>query len=82
MCSVCARRKDGHPGSGGHLLPVITAPPHRSLTPRRATWLVLRRPQQRTPAEQERLAQLLAQDAKLTDTITLAQDFAQLVRQR
>jgi transposase len=65
-----------------HPLPVVTAPPHRSLTPRRATWLVLRRPEQRTPAEEHLLAQLTAQDAQLADAIALAQDFAQLVRQR
>jgi transposase len=27
-----------------HSLPLVTAPPHRALTPRRATWLILRRP--------------------------------------
>jgi transposase len=52
------------------------------LTPRRATWLVLRRPELCTPAEQERLTQLTAQDAPLADAIALAQDVAQLVRQR
>jgi transposase len=65
-----------------HPLPRVTAPPHRALTPRRATWLVLRRPEQRTPAEEHLLAQLTAQDAQLADAIALAQDFAQLVRQR
>jgi transposase len=65
-----------------HPLPLVTAPPHRALTPRRATWLVLRRPEQRTPEEEHLLAQLTAQDAELADAITLAQDFAQLVRQR
>jgi len=58
------------------------APPHRSLTPRRATWLVLQRPEQRTPEEEHLLAQLTVQDATLADAIALAQDFAQLVRQR
>jgi len=65
-----------------HPLPLVTAPPHRALTPRRATWLVLRRPALRTPEEQERLTQLTAQDATLADAIALAQDVAQLVRQR
>src|SRR5882724_13077924 len=65
-----------------HPLPLVTAPPHRALTPRRATWLVLRRPERRTPEEQERLTQLTAQDAPLADAIALAQDVAQLVRQR
>ena len=65
-----------------HPLPLVTAPPHRALTPRRATWLVLRRPEQRTPEEEHLLAQLTAQDAQLAEAIALAQDFAQLVRQR
>jgi transposase len=60
----------------------VTAPPHRALTPRRATWLVLQRPEQRTPEEEHLLAQLTVQDATLADAIALAQDFAQLVRQR
>ena len=65
-----------------HPLPLVTAPPHRALTPRRATWLVLRRPEQRTSEEEHLLAQLTARDATLADAIALAQDFAQLVRQR
>ena len=65
-----------------HPLPLVTAPSHRALTPRRATWLVLRRLERRTPEEQELLTQLTAQDATLADAIALAQDFAQLVRQR
>jgi transposase len=65
-----------------HPLPLVTAVPHRALTPRRATWLVLRRPERRTLEEQERLTQLTAQDAQLANAIALAQDFAQLVRQR
>ena len=46
------------------------------------TWLVLPRPEQRTPAEHHRLAPLTAQEAKSADAITLAQDVAQLVSQR
>lgn len=65
-----------------HPLPLVTAPSHRALTPRRATWLVLRRLERRTPEEQELLTPLTAQDATLADAIALAQDFAQLVRQR
>jgi transposase len=65
-----------------HPLLLVTAPPHRALTPHRATWLVLRRPEQRTPEAEHLLAQLTAQDAMLADPIALAQDFAQLVRQR
>jgi transposase len=62
--------------------PVVTAPQHRPLTPRRATWLVLRRPEQRTSEEHHLLARLTAQHAELAEAIALAQDFAQLVRQR
>jgi hypothetical protein len=60
----------------------VTAPPHRALTPRRATGLVLRRPAQRTPEAQERLAPLTGQDAELAAAIALAHDCAPLVRQR
>jgi transposase len=61
---------------------VVTVPQHRPLTPRRATWLVLRRPEQRTPEAHHLLVQLTAQHAELAEAIALAQDFAQLVRQR
>jgi transposase len=61
---------------------VVTEPRHRPLTPHGVTWLVLRRPEQRTPEEEHLLAQLITQDAEIADAITLAQDFAQLVRQR
>jgi transposase len=63
-------------------LPVVTKPRHRPLTPHGATWLVLRRPEQRTPEEEHLLAQLITQDAEIANAIALAQDFAQLVRQR
>jgi transposase len=52
------------------------------LTPRRATWLVLRRETKRTEAEAQQLAQLRVQHAEVDEAIALAQDFAQLVRQR
>jgi transposase len=65
-----------------HPLPLVTAPPHRSLTPRRAPWLVLPRPEQRTSEEEHLLAQLTARDATLAHAIALAQDRARLVRQR
>jgi transposase len=44
--------------------------------------LVLRRAEQRTEAEAQQLAQLHVQSAEVAEAITLAQDFAQLVRQR
>jgi transposase len=52
------------------------------LTPRRATWLVLRRAEHRTAAEAQQLAQLHAQSAEVAEAMDLAQDFAHLVRQR
>jgi transposase len=52
------------------------------LTPRRATWLVLRREAKRTVAETQQLTQLQAQHAEVAEAIDLAQDFATLVRQR
>ena len=64
------------------LLPVVAEPVAQPLTPRRATWLVLRRAAQRTEAEAQQLAQLHAQSAEVAEAIDLAQDFATLVRQR
>jgi len=64
------------------ILPVVAEPVSQPLTPRRATWLVLRRQERRTEAEAQQLAQLHAQSAEVAEAIDLAQDFAQLVRQR
>ena len=63
-------------------LPVVAEPPCQPLTPRRATWLVLRRETKRTEAEAQQLAQLRAQQAEVAEAIDLAQEFTQLVRQR
>jgi transposase len=63
-------------------LPVVAEPVSEPLTPRRATWLVLRRAEQRTEAEAQQLAQLHAQSAEVAEAIDLAQDFTTLVRQR
>jgi transposase len=63
-------------------LPVVAEPVSQPLTPRRATWLVLRREEQRTVAEAQQLTQLRAQQAEVAEAIDLAQDFATLVRQR
>jgi transposase len=63
-------------------LPAVAEPPCQPLTPRRATWLVLRREAQRTDAEAQQLTQLRAQSAEVAKAIDLAQDFTQLVRQR
>src|SRR6266853_4782905 len=63
-------------------LPVVAKPTSQPWTPRRATWLVLRRAAQRTEAETQQLTQLQAQQAEVAEAIDLAQDFAALVRQR
>jgi transposase len=65
-----------------HPLPAVAEPPCQPLTPRRATWLVLRRETQRTAAEAQQLTQLRAQQATVAEAIDLAEDFAALVRQR
>jgi transposase len=62
-------------------LPTVTEAPRRRLTPRRATWLVLRPPKQPSDEAHHQLAQLTEHPA-LAEAVTLAQDFAALVRQR
>jgi transposase len=61
---------------------MVAKPVSQPLTPRRATWLVLRRAENRTEAEAQQLAQLHAQSAEVAEAIDLAQDFTSLVRQR
>jgi transposase len=63
-------------------LPAVAEPPCPPLTPRRATWLVLRREEKRTEAETQQLAQLHTQQAEVAEAIDLAQALAQCVRQR
>jgi transposase len=58
----------------------VAEPVSPPLTPRRATWLVLRRAEQRTADEAQQLAQFRAQQAEVAEAIDLAQDFATLVR--
>jgi transposase len=66
----------------GQTLPSVAEPASPPLTPRRATWLVLRRETKRTEPEAQQLAQLREQHAEVAEAIDLAQDFATLVRQR
>lgn len=66
----------------GRSLPHVAEPVCPPLTPRRATWLVLRREAKRTEAETQQLARLRAQQTEVAEAIDLAQDFAALVRQR
>jgi transposase len=63
-------------------LPTVTEVPRRRLTPRRATWLVLRPSARSTDQDHHQLAQLTAQAPELAEAVALAQDFAALVRQR
>ena len=63
-------------------LPVVAEPHQRLLTARQAAWLVVRHEEQRTKDDAQQLAQLRAQHADVAEAIDLAQDFAQLVRQR
>jgi transposase len=63
-------------------LPPVTEAPQRPLTPRRATWLVLRPPARATAQDHQQLAQLTTQAPELAEAVALAQDFAALVRQR
>ncbi|OLE23728.1 MAG: hypothetical protein AUI36_33310 [Cyanobacteria bacterium 13_1_40CM_2_61_4] len=63
-------------------LPAVAEPSCQLLTPRRATWLVLRRETKHTAAETQQLRQLREQHTEVAEAIDLAQDFAALVRQR
>src|SRR5919199_5109332 len=63
-------------------LPVVTAGTPRPRTPRRATGLVLRSPDQRTGEDQQLGVRLTAHSPALAGAVALAQDFAALVRQR
>jgi len=63
-------------------LPVVAEPRHGHRTPRGTAWLVLRRPETRTPDEEQQLAPLTAQQAELAEAVTLVRDFAAFVRAR
>jgi transposase len=54
----------------------------KPLTPRVATWLVMRREEKLTDNEKQQLAELQAHEGDLAEAISLTQDFAALVRQR
>jgi transposase len=63
-------------------LPAVTEVARRPLTPRRATWLVLRPSERSTAQDHHQLAQLTEHSPALEEAVTLAQDFASLVRCR
>ena len=72
----CGRLKACPQGTAVRDRPCPSWPSRRaSLTPRRATWLVLRREAKRTEAEAQQLAAACAQQAEVTEAIDLAQDF-------
>jgi transposase len=60
----------------------VTDPTVQGLTPRQATWLTLRRPTEMTEQEQDLLTRLHDAHATCAQAITLAQDFARLLRAR
>jgi transposase len=64
------------------MLPPVTEPPRRPLTPRTAAWLVLRRTERRNAADSERLARLRTQHADLAEAVDLAEAFTTLIRAR
>ena len=66
----------------GQTLPIVAEPQYGQLTPRQTAWLVLRRPERRDADDEHQLAQLMAQQAELAEAVTLARDFAALVRTR
>lgn len=63
-------------------VPPVMVPTVQRLTPRQATWLVLRRPENVTEDEQHLLVHLHQAHAACAQAIALAQDFAQLLRAR
>ena len=66
----------------GQTLSLVAEGQHTPLTTRRATRVVLKQPRKRTDADTQLLAHLTAQHHALAEAITLAQDFAALVRER
>jgi transposase len=71
-----------HEQRPSHTLPLVVEVQPQPLTTRRATRLVLKRPQQRTDADTQRIAHLQAQHRDLAVAIALAQDFGVMVRER
>jgi transposase len=62
--------------------PPVTDPTLQGLTPRQATWLTLRQPTDMTESEQHLLACLHQAHTTFAQAITLAHDFARLLRAR
>jgi transposase len=66
----------------GRMLPRVIEWQPQPLTTRRATRLVLKRPEHRSNADLQLLAHLASQHGDLAEAIGLAQDFGAIVRQR
>jgi transposase len=62
--------------------PVLVAAPRRVWTPRTAAWLVLRRVEKRSAAEQAWLAELRRHAPELDEAVALAEEFMGLLRNR
>jgi transposase len=62
--------------------PEVVEPQTPALTPRGATWLILKREEKREADDQQQTAQLQGQHDELAEAIDLAQDLAELVRRR
>jgi transposase len=60
--------------------PASTHPPR--LTARQLSYLLIRRPEKRTPHEQEQIVQIQQHDPTIAQLATLTETFAQMVRQR
>ena len=64
-------------------MPAVKGPtPPPRLTARPLSYLLIRRPEKRTPDEQEQLVQIQQQDPTIAQIALLAETFAQMVRQR
>jgi transposase len=76
------RGQPGRPAGAVHPLaaPEPTHPP--SLTARQLSYLLVRRPEKRTPDEQARVTQIQQHDPTIAQIATLTETFAQLVCQR
>lgn len=73
----------GRASTARRLRPMLaTVLPCRELTPRAAAWAVLRRTEKRSAEDRELLANLRRHDPELDETITLAEAFIGLVRDR
>lgn len=71
---ITRRRKSGSPAT------IIEA--DKALTPREATWLVMRREAKLNDDDKQQLAELQTLEGEVAEAIALTRDFASLVRQR